>query len=54
MYKHYTVLYLGRHILCNLLPRFQVAEHHILHAPNTMKKNKGKKNATLSPLLPLP
>lgn len=42
MYKHYPVLYLGRHMLFNLLPTFQVAEHHVLHAPNTMEKMKAK------------
>lgn len=42
MYKHYAVLYLGMRMLFNLLPRFQVAEHHVLHVPNTMGKKKAK------------
>lgn len=36
--------------LLSLLPRFQVAESPILHAPNIMKKTKAKPTAT-PPLL---
>lgn len=48
MYKHYAVLYLGRHMLFSLLPRFQVGEHHVLHVPNTMEKTKAKNYNLLS------
>lgn len=42
MYKHYAVLYLGRHMLFDLLPRFQVDEHQALHVLNTMEKTEAK------------